>query len=96
MSKKFPDTIASWQHTTAADVPSDNIFNPDIRVQLSWSDIEDAVERGAIIPSEAHALWALWASSDSPQRVLPQKTVVTGDSPVPRSKPGSSLFGMFA
>jgi len=96
MSKTFPDTIASWQNTTAADLPSGNIFNPDIRVQLSWADIEDAVERGAIVPSEAHALWALWASSDSPQRVLADQTAVTRDVPQQRSKPGNSLFGLFA
>lgn len=93
MSKNFPDTIASWQHTTAVDLPSGNIFHPDIRVQLSWPDIEDAVQRGAIVPSAAHALWALWASSDSPQRVQP---VAEKQPPEPRGKPSNSIFSLFA
>lgn len=96
MSKKnFPDTIACWQNTTAADTPADNIFHPAIRIQLSWSDIEDAVERGAIVPSAAHALWALWASSDSPQRVAAIPSAATTATPT-NDKPPSSIFSLFS
>jgi len=96
MVDKFPDTVAIWHEPTAADSPSANIFHSAVRVQLSWADIEDAVERGAIVASEAHALWALWACLDSPQRILTEQATELGESVESPSKPRSSLFGLFS
>lgn len=63
-----PDTIAieetQWQHTQL-----DDVFLPSVRVQLAWKDVEAAVERGAVVPQKAHALWAGWASPTSGMRV---------------------------
>lgn len=92
MSNKFPDTVACWQDTRIADVPSANIFDPAVRVQLHWSDIEEAVERGAIVPSQAHALWAFWASSDSPQRVADASAAAPNERP--GRKASNSVFNL--
>jgi hypothetical protein len=65
-----PDTIqidddaSRWAVTHAEDV-----FAPAVRVTLGWHDVESAVERGAVVPAQAHTLWAGWASLSSPQRV---------------------------
>ncbi len=64
-----PDTTSmdgdtDWQPTLAEDV-----FQPEIKVQVSWRDIEQAVVRGAIVPAEAYSLWAQWAAPGSPNRV---------------------------
>jgi hypothetical protein len=48
----------------------DDVFLPSVRVQLYWKDVESAVERGAVVPQEAHALWAGWASPVSGLRVV--------------------------
>lgn len=68
MNKDGPDTMAMdetlWQATHVEDV-----FLPSVRVQLSWKDVEAAVERGAVVPQQAHALWAGWASPTSGLRV---------------------------
>lgn len=62
------DTIAMdetpWQATHV-----DDVFRPAVRVQLTWKDVEAAVERGAVVPQQAHALWAGWASPASGLRV---------------------------
>ncbi|GAA6141949.1 hypothetical protein [Hydrogenophaga sp. 5NK40-0174] len=63
------DTVAmegdsEWQPTLAEDV-----FQPDIKVQVTWRDIENAVVRGAIVPAEAYSLWAQWAAPGSPNRI---------------------------
>lgn len=53
-----------WEATRVEDV-----FLPAVRVQLSWRDVEDAVTNGAIVPAEAHSLWATWAMPGAPTRV---------------------------
>jgi hypothetical protein len=68
MNKDVADTMVmdetQWQATHV-----DDVFLPTVRVQLSWKDVESAVERGAVVPQQAHALWAGWASPTSGLRV---------------------------
>ena len=56
MRNDNPDTIAiedtHWVHTEV-----DDVFLPSVRVQLGWKDVEAAVESGAVVPQQAHALW---------------------------------------
>jgi hypothetical protein len=80
-----PDTIsleeeaAPWASTELHDV-----FDPAVRVMLSWRDLEAAVELGAVVPAQAHALWASWASQGSPQRVTqPAPAPAAAAKPVP-------------
>ena len=47
----------------------DDVFLPSVRVQLSWKDVEAAVESGAVVPRQAHSLWATWAAPTSGLRV---------------------------
>ena len=61
MDKSNPDTIqidddpSLWAATQV-----DDVFLPAVRVTLGWADVEKAVERGAVVPAQAHALWAAW------------------------------------
>lgn len=68
MQHDNPDTIAiedtQWQHTVV-----DDLFLPSVHVQVGWKDVESAVESGAVLPQQAHALWATWASPNSGMRV---------------------------
>lgn len=68
MQDDNPDTIAMeeshWVHTEV-----DDVFQPSVRVQLAWKDVEAAVECGAVLPQKAHTLWAEWASPASGLRV---------------------------
>lgn len=68
MDKDGSDTMVmdetQWQATHV-----DDVFLPSVRVQVSWKDVEAAVERGAVLPQQAHALWAGWASPTSGMRV---------------------------
>ena len=68
MNHDSPETIAmdetQWQATQV-----DDVFLPTVRVQLGWKDVEAAVERGAVVPQQAHGLWAGWASPTSGLRV---------------------------
>ncbi|WP_439587909.1 DUF2157 domain-containing protein [Hydrogenophaga sp.] len=82
MNKDAPDTMPGeepprWQITKTEDV-----FLPSVRVQLTWRDVEAAVEQGAILPAEAHALWASWAAPGSPQRVAAPPAVDTQPQPL--------------
>ena len=45
------------------------MFEPGVRVQLSWQDLEDAVQGGAMQEADARALWLRWATSGSAQRL---------------------------
>ena len=73
-SDTFPeDEQTRWQETLAEDV-----FLPTVRVQLSWNDVEAAVAQGAIVPQQAHALWANWAMPGSPTRL----SSAAGDAPL--------------
>ncbi len=68
MSPDNPETLSmedsQWDATQLEDV-----FIPSVRVQLGWNDVEAAVERGAIVPAAAHALWAAWAAPGAPTRL---------------------------
>lgn len=103
MHNEHPETIpneepSQWEITQAEDV-----FLPSVRVRLGWADIEAAVERGAIVPSEAHALWASWASPGSDQRVsaaelappaaqpMPSGVFMAPMPPTPRLAPGPAF-----
>lgn len=77
-----PDTMPDAEDTRWLETHADDVFLPSVRVQLAWRDVEAAVERGAIVPSEAHALWASWAMPGSPTRVVAPST-----APVPKPRP---------
>jgi hypothetical protein len=68
MSPDNPETLSMedshWDETRLEDV-----FIPSVRVQLGWSDVEAAVECGAIVPAAAHALWATWAAPGASTRL---------------------------
>jgi len=67
-----PDTIQLEDDANRwASTQADDVFDPAVRITLGWHDVESAVERGAVVPAQAHALWANWASMNSPQRVTP-------------------------
>jgi hypothetical protein len=67
-----PDTIALEEDEPHwAETQADDVFDPAVRVTLAWRDLETAVERGAVVPAQAHALWAGWASQSGPHRVVP-------------------------
>ena len=68
MHNDSPDTIAI-EETQWIATEVDDVFLPSVRVQLSWKDVEAAVESGAVVPRQAHSLWAAWASPTSGLRV---------------------------
>lgn len=70
MQQDDPETIA-MEETQWAATQVDDVFLPTVRVQLGWREVEAAVERGAIVPQQAYALWAGWASPVSGLRVGP-------------------------
>jgi hypothetical protein len=80
-----PDTISLEEEAAPwASTELDDVFNPAVRVMLGWRDLETAVEQGAVVPSQAHALWAGWASQGSPQRVTqPAPAPAVAGKPVP-------------
>jgi hypothetical protein len=83
MSKDFANTVLMWEPTRDQGSHFEEIFDPDVKVLLSWRDVEAAVEAGAVVPSEAYALWAYWAAPNSPARLAAQAALV------PQSKPGA-------
>jgi hypothetical protein len=67
-----PDTIQLEDDKPGwASTQVDDVFDPAVRVSLGWRDLEAAVEAGAVVPSQAHALWAGWAAQGAPQRAAP-------------------------
>jgi hypothetical protein len=70
------DTVAMEDATQWAATQADDVFLPSVRVTLGWVDVESAVESGAIVPKQAHALWAGWAAPGSETRV---KSEVDGE-----------------
>jgi hypothetical protein len=72
MNQEFPDTVAMWASTRADGLSNEEIFTPNVKVLLSWADVEAAVDVGAVVPSEAYALWAYWAAPGSPARKAAQ------------------------
>lgn len=69
MTPDAPDTVPVDASTLWLDTKVGDVFAPHVQVQLHWLDIEAAVRRGAIAPSEAHSLWAEWADPGNPRRV---------------------------
>lgn len=64
-----PDTVSVDEHSHWEATQMEDVFLPSVRVQLGWADVERAVDRGAIVPQHAHALWAAWAAPGSSTRV---------------------------
>ncbi len=69
MKNDNPETVSMDEPTRWAETIADDVFLPTVRVQLSWSDLEAAVEQGAVLPQHAHALWAGWAMPGSSTRL---------------------------
>jgi hypothetical protein len=72
MSQDFPNTVLMWASTRDEGSNYEALFDPEVKVVLSWKDIEAAVEVGAVVPSEAYSLWAYWAAPGSPPRMAAQ------------------------
>jgi len=77
MNTDNPDTMPGEEPTRWEITQTEDVFLPSVRVQIGWHDVEAAVEAGAIQPSEAHALWASWATPGSPLRVSAASPVPT-------------------
>jgi hypothetical protein len=69
MNKDAPDTFPEAEQTRWQETVAEDVFLPSVRVQLNWRDVEAAVAQGAIVPQQAHALWANWAMPGSPTRL---------------------------
>ena len=69
MNKDNPDTVMMDEQTHWEATQMEDVFLPSVRVQLGWADVEHAVDQGAIVPAQAHALWASWALPGSATRV---------------------------
>jgi hypothetical protein len=82
MTNEHPETIPNEEPTQWEITQAEDVFLPSVRVRLGWADIEAAVERGAIVPSEAHALWASWASPGSDQRVSADELAPSAGQPL--------------
>ena len=89
MSTQNPDTMPGEEPTRWEITQTEDVFLPSVRVQLSWRDVEDAVEQGAIVPSAAHALWASWATPGSRLRVKAASTVDTQPQPLEAIAPAA-------
>lgn len=77
------DTVAMDDATQWEATQVDDVFLPSVRVTLGWADVEAGVESGAIVPKQAHALWAGWAAPGSDTRVKsPVDLTVTEPGPV--------------
>ena len=63
-----PDTFVMDEQSEWESTQMDDVFLPSVQVLIRWGDVEAAVERGAVLPSEAHGLWAGWAAPGSPLR----------------------------
>ncbi|AOW14359.1 hypothetical protein LPB72_03570 [Hydrogenophaga crassostreae] len=69
MKNDNPDTFPEAEQTRWQETVAEDVFLPTVRVQLNWSDVEAAVAQGAIVPQQAHALWAAWAMPGSETRL---------------------------
>ena len=69
MNKEASDTFPEGEQTRWQETLADDVFLPSVRVQLNWRDVEAAVAQGAIVPQQAHALWANWAMPGSETRL---------------------------
>lgn len=69
MNQDNPDTVMMDEQSHWEATQMEDVFLPSVRVQLSWTDVESAVDQGAIVPAQAHALWASWALPGSATRL---------------------------
>ena len=69
MNQDNPDTVMMDEQSHWETTQMEDVFLPSVRVQLSWTDVESAVDQGAIVPAQAHALWASWALPGSATRL---------------------------
>lgn len=69
MNKEASDTFPEAEQTRWQETLAEDVFLPSVRVQLNWRDVEAAVAQGAIVPQQAHALWANWAMPGSETRL---------------------------
>lgn len=69
MHKEASDTFPEAEQTRWQETLAEDVFLPSVRVQLNWGDVETAVAQGAIVPQQAHALWANWAMPGSSTRL---------------------------
>lgn len=72
MTKDNPDTFVMEDQSEWESTQVDDVFLPSVQVLIRWSDVEAAVARGAIVPAEAHGLWASWAAPGSSLRRMGQ------------------------
>lgn len=72
MNKDNPDTFVMEDQSEWEATQVDDVFLPSVQVLIRWSDVEAAVARGAIVPAEAHGLWASWAAPGSSLRRMGQ------------------------
>jgi hypothetical protein len=70
MNTDNPDTVMMDEQSHWEATQMEDVFLPSVRVQLGWADVENAVNQGAIVPAQAHALWASWALPGSATRVV--------------------------
>jgi len=73
MNKDNPDTFVMDDQSEWESTQVDDVFLPSVQVLIRWSDVETAVSRGAVVPTEAHGLWASWAAPGSPLRRMGQQ-----------------------
>ncbi|MFP8777114.1 hypothetical protein [Hydrogenophaga sp. RWCD_12] len=72
MNKDNPDTFVMEDTSEWEATQVDDVFLPSVQVLIRWSDVEAAVARGAVVPTEAHGLWASWAAPGSSLRRMGQ------------------------
>lgn len=89
MKSSSLDTVSLADSTQWLDTKVGDVFAPHVQVRLHWNDIEAAVQKGAIHPAEAHALWAEWADPGNPRRV---KGVQQAAAPVPVAHTEAARF----
>lgn len=83
MSQDNPDTMPLTPVTRWSETQPDDVFSPEVRVILSWKEVEDAVVQGAVLPSMAHTLWAYWAAPGSSTRVMASAALASVAEGVP-------------
>jgi hypothetical protein len=87
MNQDFENTVMLWEHTRDHGSRGVDTFEPDVKVLLSWKDVEAAVAVGAVVPTEAYALWAYWAAPGSPARLAAQDLVRQHEGSVTTHQP---------
>jgi hypothetical protein len=95
MNKDFPNTVMLWEHTRNDESGGADIFGPDVKVLLSWKDVEAAVHVGAVVPSEAYSLWAYWAAPGSPVRLAADAIAPSLPGPAAVSEPVAAASSGF-